>query len=142
MNHQLKCYSHKIGLNYWHLEWCTKYRYNMMRKFGNRNLVKAAILRAAHEHEIKVHEIEVLPDHVHLLVTLPRGMVDAKAFALLKGRSSFLIFRNKEKYRLRYPNGHFWAKGGCAITVGYNDYNTAKGYINNQLNHHDITLKM
>ncbi len=138
MNHILKKYSHKIGLNYWHFEWCTKYRYKMMKKFGNCNLVKAAILKSANENNIKVHEIEVLPEHIHMLITLPRGMSDADAFQKLKGRSANLIFKNKPNYRLRYPKGNFWARGGCAITVGYNDYNTTKGYINRQLDHHAV----
>ena len=140
MNHYLRKYSHKVGLNYWHFEWCTKYRYNMMRKQSNCNLVKAALLRSAKENNIKVHEIEVLPDHIHTLVSLPRGMTDSMAFQKMKGRSSFLIFKNKPKFRLRYPKGNFWARGGCAITVGYNDYNTTKGYINKQKDHHAITL--
>ena len=59
MNHQLKHYSHKVGVNYWHFEWCTKYRYKMMRKLGNMNLVKAAIRKAAHEHGIIIYELEV-----------------------------------------------------------------------------------
>jgi len=140
MNHKLKHYSHKVGINYWHFEWCTKYRYKMMWKIGNMNLVKAAIRKAAHEHKIKIYELEVPVDHVHTLISLPRGMSDAKAFQLLKGRSAYLIFRNKPKFRLRYPKGHFWARGGCAITVGYNDFNKTKNYIKNQLEHHKIEL--
>jgi len=140
MNHRLKHYSHKVGLNYWHFEWCTKYRYHMMRKYGNNNLVKAAILRAANENGIEVHILEVLPEHVHMLVSLPRGMTDAKAFQFFKCRSSFLIFKNKPKFRIRYSQGHFWARGGCAITVGYNDYDSALGYIKKQLEHHSVEL--
>ncbi|MFH1510951.1 MAG: hypothetical protein ABIF10_04610 [Candidatus Woesearchaeota archaeon] len=37
------------------------------------------------------------------------------------GRSSYLIFRNREHVRLRYPQGYFWAPSNCALTVGYND---------------------
>jgi hypothetical protein len=40
-------FSHKVGLNFWHLEWCTKYRYEMMRKFENKNLVEASIRKAS-----------------------------------------------------------------------------------------------
>lgn len=140
MNYQLKHYSHKVGVNYWHFEWCTKYRYKMMQKFGNMNLVKAAIRKAAHEHGIKIYELEVPVDHVHTLLSLPRGMSDAKAFQLLKGRSAYLIFRAKPKFRLRYPKGHFWARGGCAITVGYNDFNKTSNYIKKQLEHHNVEL--
>ncbi len=58
----LKYRSHNVGLNCWHLVWATKYRYAMMREFGHKNLVAAAIRRAATEHRIAVHELEVMPD--------------------------------------------------------------------------------
>ena len=138
INTTLHQYSHKVGLNFWHLEWCTKYRYNMMSKEEIKNLVEATIRKAAHEHEIEIHIIQVMPDHVHLLVSLPRGMLDSKALMLLKGRSAYLIFRNREHVRLRYPQGHFWAAGGTAITVGYNDFNSAYNYIENQVQHHGL----
>jgi putative transposase len=136
----LSHFSHKVGLNFWHLEWCTKYRYNMMRKWDIKNLVEAAIRKAAFEHRIKLHFISVMPDHVHLLVTLPHGMTESKAFNLLKGRSAYLIMKNREHVRLRYPQGHFWAGGGCAVTVGYNDLNAATNYIQNQATHHGIEV--
>ena len=82
----------------------------MMGKYGNKNLVGAAIRKAAHEHGIVIHYLAVMPDHVHSLATLPHGMTDSKALNLLKGRSAYIIFRVKEKFRLRYPQGHFWSR--------------------------------
>jgi putative transposase len=137
-NQQFRRYSHKVGMNFWHLEWCTKYRYKMMGKLENKNLVEAAIRKAASEHLIRIHELSVMPDHVHVLVSLPHGITDSKALQLLKGRSAFIIFRNKEKFRLRYPKGHFWAVGGFASTVGYTDINTTTSYIQNQEHHHEV----
>ena len=61
----------------------------------------AAIRKAASEHGIKIHYLKVLPDHIPALVTLPHGMDDSKAFNLLKGRLAYIIFRVKEKFRLR-----------------------------------------
>jgi putative transposase len=133
-------YSHKRGTNFWHLEWCPKYRYKMMRKFENKNLVAAAIRRAAHEHGIVIHYLAVLLDHVHALVTLPHGMTDSEAFRLLKGRSAYILFRVKEKFRLRYPQSHFWSPGGFAVTVGYNDLNSMISYIENQETHHNVAF--
>ena len=70
--------SHKVTLNFWHLEWCTKYRYKMMRKLSNRNMVTASIRKAAKEHKIKIIELEVMPEHVHMSCSLPNGMTDSK----------------------------------------------------------------
>mgnify|MGYP000278480013 CR=1 FL=1 len=129
-------YSHTVGVNYWHFEWCTKYRYCMMKSSSIKNLVIAAIRRAAKEHKIKIHILKVLVDHVHLLATLPNNMTDSEARRLLKGRSAYLIFRNREHIRLRYPKGHFWSAGSCAVTVGYNDLDAITEYIENQEKHH------
>mgnify|MGYP001573294586 FL=1 len=140
MEIKMRHYSHKLGTNFWHLEWCPKYRYKMMRKLENKNLVAAAIRKAATAHGITMHYLAVMPDHVHALVTLPHGMTDSKAFNLLKGRSSHIIFRAKENFRLRYPKGHFWSPGGFSSTVGYNDLDSMIKYIENQQEHHNIVF--
>ena len=43
METDYKSYSHAKGMNFWHLEWCPKYRYKCMQKLENRNLVEATI---------------------------------------------------------------------------------------------------
>jgi putative transposase len=135
----LKNYSHKIGLNYWHIEFATKYRYNMFGKFKQKNLVAACIRKVAKNHKIKIHILEVMPDHVHMMVTLPHNITDSKALMLLKGASAYLFFKHHEKSRLRLPRGHLWSAGGCAVTVGYNEYTTVENYIKNQEKHHATT---
>ena len=109
-----------------------------MSKFENKKLVEAAIRKAASERGIILHNISILPNHIHLLATLPHGMIDSQAFQILKGKSSYLIFKNKEQFRLRYPQGHFWSPGGCAVTVGYNDLTSMIQYIENQEEHHGL----
>lgn len=98
MDVTLSRFSHKVGANFWHMEWCPKYRYKMMQKYENKNIVAAAIRKEASEHGVQVHYLKVLPEHIHTLVTLPHGMDDSKAFNLLKGRSAYIIFRVKEKF--------------------------------------------
>jgi len=138
VNVELEHYNHKVGLNFWHIEWVTKYRYNMFAKFKYKNLCEACVRKVAHNHNIKVHVLSVMPDHVHILVTLPKGMTDEKAMQLLKGASSYLFFHNHPKARLRYPQGHLWGRGGCAVTVGYNQFSDTERYILNQAKHHAI----
>ena len=129
--------SHSVGKNTWHTEWCTKYRYKMMRKHENRKLVEACIRQAACRHGIKILAIEVMPEHVHCIVELPHGMSDDSAAHLLKGYSAWKIFQVKEKFRLRYPQGHFWSRGCMARTVGM-DEEQAIEYVKNQPMHHGV----
>ena len=79
-----------------------------------------------------------MPDHVHTLVTLPKSMSEEKAMQFLKGASAYLFFRHHPKARLRYPQGHLWGRGGCAVTVGYNQFSETERYILKQAEHHGI----
>ena len=57
----------------------TKYKYKIMSKFEYKNLIVSCIRRAAFEHKIKIIEIEVMPEHVHVVVRLPGTMSPSKA---------------------------------------------------------------
>ena len=138
MNVELEHYQHKVGLNFWHMEWVTKYRYNMFAKFKYKSLCEACIRKVAKKHNIKIRVLSVMPDHVHVLVTMPRGMSDSKGLQILKGGSAYFFFRSHPKARLRYPQGHLWGRGGCAVTVGYNQLSDTEKYIINQAKHHGI----
>ena len=131
--------NHCARRSVWHIEWCTKYRYDMMRKEENRRLVEACIRQAAKRHSIKILAIEVMPNHVHVIAELPKGTDEERAAKLLKGFSAWKIFRVKEHFRLRYPKGHFWSRGYMARTVGL-DEEKAIQYVVNQQAHHDVVF--
>jgi len=131
--------SHSVGKSTWHIEWCTKYRYEMMGKEENRNLVAACIRQAAHRHGISLIVLEVMPQHMHCVAELPHTMSIDKAAHLLKGYSAWKIFRVKEHFRLRYPRGHFWSRGYMARTVGL-DEEKAIRYVLAQKEHHAVTF--
>jgi putative transposase len=135
---KLKNFSHKVGVNYWHIEFATKYRYQMFGKEKQHNIMVACLRFVAIKHRIIIHELYVMPDHVHMLVTLPHNITDSKALMLLKGGSAYKFFKNHPNSKLRLPQGHLWSAGGCATTVGYNEYSTVENYIKNQGLHHGL----
>ena len=153
---ELEHYNHRVGINFWHMNWQTKYQYKMFGKFEYKNLCEASIRKAAFRHSIKIRLMRVLPDHVHSLLTLPRGMTEIKAMQILKGCSSYTFFKNHPKARLRYkeifriscsknfleifcyPQRHLWSRGGSAVTVGYNQLSETEQYILNQAKHHGL----
>ena len=138
VNVELKHSNHKVGINHWHFEFTTKYRYKMFAKFKYQSMIEACIRRVCHKHEIEIHILRVMPEHVHMMATLPKGMNDEKAFQLLKGASAYYFFKNHPKASLRYPQGHLWSRGGCAVTVGYNQLSDTMLYILNQAKHHAV----
>lgn len=90
---EMQHFSHKVGVNVHHLEWCTKYRYKMLRQDKYKNDCENAIRQQADRHGIAIRELFVMPEHVHISCELPPCMSQSKALQLLKGGSSYLLFR-------------------------------------------------
>ena len=124
--------NHNVGIAMWHLQWCTKYRYKMFRQDKLRVSCEVAIRECCARHNVRIIAVNVQPDHVHLVVELPRGMTDVKALQLLKGFTSFLLFRLEPNIRKRYPKGHLWSSGSFSATVGYTELDTVLNYVKNQ----------
>jgi len=93
---------HCPGQNVHHIQWCTKYRFEMLKKEDYFKACEASLRRAAARHEIGLLEVGVMSDHVHVVAQLPSAMSVARAAMLLKGASAYDLFR------LRYRKGHFW----------------------------------
>jgi putative transposase len=64
----------------------------------------------------EVVELNVQPDHVHLIVMVPPKLAISTLMGRLKGQSSMRMFRQFRKQV--YWGNHFWSKGHCVGTVG------------------------
>ena len=130
-----KHYSTSVGNNLKTIQITTKYRYKMMRKEVIKTYCKVAIEEACKKHKIEIVIIKVLEEHSHLIVDCPRTISDAKLMQIIKGLSSYILFRLCPELRKRYPRGHFWNRGyfcqGCGT-----DFDRALSYVQNQELHH------
>jgi REP element-mobilizing transposase RayT len=71
-----------------------------------------------------------MPDHAHVLLSLPTSMSVAKAVQLIKGGSSKWINDH-------LPNRSFdWQDGYAAFTIGISQLEVTIRYIDNQEKHH------
>jgi len=104
----------------------------MLRKQENKNLCEQILKNVAKRHKIKITELSVMPDHIHVMVSLPPTMSVSKAFHLLKGASAHELFKKKPNFRRRYPRGHFWSPGKFYRSVGDMDLETVTNYVANQ----------
>ena len=121
-----------MGVNVHHLEWCTKYRYEMFKQDKYKNLCKEILEETAERHRIIIRELFVMPEHIHTSIEVPPSMSQSKALQLLKGNLSYQLFRKQPKFRLRYPRGHFFSPGAFANSVGYNTVEVVDSYVRNQ----------
>ena len=130
--------NHSVGNNMKKIQITTKCRYKMMRKEILKIYCKVAIEEACKRYKIEIIILKVLPEHAHMIVDCPRTMSDSKLMNLLKGFSSYLLFRICPNLRKRYPKGHFWNGGYFCDSVGVSDFEQAYSYIENQEEHHCI----
>ena len=137
MEIEYKHYSTSVGNNLKTIQITTKYRYKMMRQEKLKVFCKVALEEACKKHKIEVIIIKVLPEHSHLIVDCPRTISDAKLIQIVKGLSSYILFRLCPELRKRYPKGHFWNRGyfcqGCGT-----DFQRALSYVENQELHHSL----
>jgi len=124
--------SHSLGNNIHHLQWCTKKRYHMFRNPMFREICKDAIHLVARRHGIEILELAVMEEHIHAVVQLPPWMSQSRAIQLLKGGSSYEIFRMIPNFRLRYPKGRLWSKGNFKDSVGRQTTEAVQKYVREQ----------
>lgn len=124
-------YGNSVGNNFKHVQITTKYRYNMMQKEKLKVFCRVAIEEACKKHGIKIEVINVQPDHAHLIVDCPRTMCDAKMIQIIKGLSSYLLFRMCASLRKRYSRGNFWNAGYFCCSIG-RDFDSVFNYVENQ----------
>lgn len=124
-------YGNSVGNNFKHVQITTKYRYEMMRTATIRTFCRVAIEESCRRHRIKIEIINVQSDHVHLIVDCPRTMSDIQMIQIIKGLSSYLLFRICPNLRKRYPNGNFWNAGYFCCSIG-RDFDSVFSYVQNQ----------
>ena len=92
--------------------------------------MKEIILRVCTEHECEILELEVMSDHVHLLVECDPQFGIHRLVKLCKGRSSFQLRKEFPHLKKRLPT--LWTNAYFVSTVGGAPLAVIKQYIENQ----------
>jgi putative transposase len=85
--------------------------------------------RIAREHNILLIERQSLPDHIHLLLRLPRALSLPKAIRYLKGASARRIFQLMPELKSDLKSSHFWQRGYGARALEPGAIPTVRKYI-------------
>ena len=72
----------------------------MFRREDNKKLCEEILNEVADRHKIKINELSVMPDHIHIVVEIPSTMSVSKALQLLKGASSRELFKKKTPFQI------------------------------------------
>lgn len=115
----------------YHVVWCPKYRRKVLVDGVDARL-KELIDEICHELRIDVIEMEIMPDHVHLLIEVEPQFGIHKAVKQIKGRTSRILRQESICLRSRLPS--LWTNSYFVSTVGGVPLSVIKQYIENQKN--------
>jgi putative transposase len=120
-----------------HVRWDCKYHIVIIPKFRKRVLYGRFRKRAGEvvrelcrQRGIEVVEGHLMPDHIHMCLSIPPKYSVAFAIGFIKGKSAVRIHRQILGNK-RVTGLHFWSRGYCVSTVGL-DEETIRKYIREQ----------
>ncbi len=113
----------------YHVVWYPKYRRDVLVNGADTRL-KEIMRQVCFETESEILEMEVMPDHVHLLVEVDPQFGVNHLVKLIKGRSSRLIRQEFSWCRTRLPS--LWTNSYFGSTVGGAPLEIIKQYIEQQ----------
>jgi putative transposase len=112
-----------------HVVWCPKYRRPVLVDGVDASL-KKIIQDVCTESRAELLKLEVMPDHVHLLVEVDPQYGIHRLVRQIKGRSSRLLRQEYPWLRSRLPT--LWTNSYFVSTVGGAPLEVIKQYIENQ----------
>ena len=114
----------------YHVVFIPKYRRKVV--FGQiRRELGEVFHRLAKQKESEVEEGHVMPDHVHMMLSIPPKYSVAQVVGYIKGKSAIHIERTYMERKRNYIGQPFWARGYFVSTVG-RDEEVIRNYIRHQ----------
>ena len=121
-----------------HTKWMCKYHIVFTPKYRRKiiyNQIRKDIGEIMHElckyKGVEIIEGHMMPEHVHMLLSIPPKYSVSSVMGYLKGKSALMIFERHANLKYKYGNRHFWCEGYYVSTVGLNE-ETIKKYIAEQ----------
>ncbi len=115
----------------YHVVWCPKYRRQVLTD-GVDVRLKSILQDVASELQAEIIEMEIMPDHVHILVEVDPQFGIHRFVKAAKGRSSRLLRQEFLSLKRRLPT--LWTNSYFVSTVGGAPLALVKQYIENQKN--------
>src|SRR6476620_114253 len=114
----------------YHVVFTPKYRKKLL--FGK---IKRHLGQVFHDlarrKECRIEEGHLMPDHVHMLISIPPKYSVAQIIGYMTGKSSIWIAQNVERKMCQFLGHKCWARGYFDTTVG-RDEEMIRAYIRNQ----------
>lgn len=115
----------------YHVVFCPKYRRSVLVD-GIDERLKELAKSFCNEHEYVLLDIEVMPDHVHMLIDIPPAECVRNVVTRLKGFLAHELRAEFRKLKTRLPS--LWTRSCFISSVGAVSLEVVKRYIENQKN--------
>ena len=113
----------------YHCVFCPKYRRKVLVD-GIDTRLKELILEKQDDYGYKIIDMEVMPDHVHLLIDVDPRIGIVKIVGQIKGYSAHVLRKEFPALKSRLPS--LWTRSKFISTVGTVSLEVVKRYIENQ----------
>ena len=113
----------------YHIVWCPKYRRKVLVN-GVADRLNELIREVCKEIQVEIIEMEIMPDHIHLLLEVDPQFGVHKAVKKIKGRTSRILRQEFDFLRTKLPT--LWTNSYFVSTVGGAPLEIIKQYIENQ----------
>ena len=121
MTREFKKLSHTLYECKYHIVFCPKYRYRILRGDIAEYVEREIENLCRHKDEVVVVEANVQADHIHLVLAIPPKYAVSNIMGYLKGKLAIRLFNQYEQVRRRYWGQHLWSRGYCVSTVGLDE---------------------
>jgi putative transposase len=126
---------HRLNHTVWeckyHIVWIPKCRRKTL--YEQLRIHLGQMLRhLANQKESTVEEGHLMPDHVHMLISIPPKYSVAQVVGFIKGKSAIHVAREFLGRKKNFTGQSFWARGYFVSTVG-RDEETIRKYIKKQV---------
>lgn len=118
---------------HFHLIFVTKYRKSIFDTNEKQEELKTLMSSFAEKNGSTIETIEVMPDHVHLILSFPPKFAPSSIVKSFKGAAAREWFKLHPEDKQKLYKGHLWAPSFFMQTVGIVSREALMGYVENQL---------
>lgn len=117
---------------HFHLVFVTKYRKSIFDTKEKQEELKTLLASFADKNGSTIENVEVMPDHVHLVLSFPPKFAPSSIVKSFKGAAAREWFRLHPEDKEKLYKGRLWSPSFFMRTVGVVSRETVMEYVKNQ----------
>lgn len=117
---------------HFHLVFVTKYRKSIFDTTEKQEELKTLLSSFAEKNGSIIESVEVMPDHVHLVLSFPPKFAPSSIVKSFKGAAAREWFKLHPEDKQKLYKGHLWSPSFFMRTVGAFSRETVMEYVKNQ----------